>query len=144
MVRLLCAAFMAFALPLFSLAGAAQAQQTPMVKSDEPPLSGTVVTKQKQVDMAVKGWSAMRDIIGKEIINDASPPQTVGTITDMILEPGASVSYAIVDVGEFVGKKKKFVLIEAKHFSPPVAGKFVIPGLNKEMLAAAPQFRYAN
>ncbi len=143
MVRLLCAVFLAFALPVLSFSSVAQGQQEPTLKIDEPPLTGSVVTKQSRVDMAVKGWSAKHDILGKEIINDAAPPQTIGTIADIIIEYGANVSYAIVDVGKFVGKKKKYVLFDAKYFSPPIAGKFVLPGITKEMLAAAPQFRYA-
>jgi hypothetical protein len=145
MSRLLCAAFfvLALALPVFSFSGVAHSQQQPTLESDEPPTTGSVVSNKRQVELAVQGWSAIHDVIGKEIINDASPPQTIGKITDIIIEPGASISYAVVDVGEFVGKKKKYVLIEAKQFSPPIAGKFVLLGITKEMLIAVPQFRYA-
>jgi len=145
MTRLFGAAFfvLALALPVVGFSGVAHSQQQPATKGDAPPTTGSVVSNKSQVDRAVQGWSAKRDVIGKEIINDASPPQTIGKIEDIIIERGASISYAIVDVGEFIGKKKKYVLIEAKYFSPPIAGKFVILGITKEMLKAAPQFRYA-
>ena len=145
MTRLISAAFfvLALALPAIGLSSVAHSQQQPTITGDGPPTTGSVVSNKSQVDRAVQGWSAQRDVIGKEIINDASPPQTIGKVVDIIIEPGASISYAIVDVGNFIGKTKKYVLIEAKYFSPPIAGKFVMLGITKEMLTEAPQFRYA-
>ena len=52
-----------------------RAEEKPLA-SQTPPTLGVVTDKAKG-DALVNGWSAKKDIIGKEVINDASPPKTI-------------------------------------------------------------------
>lgn len=119
------------------------AQQTTVLKSQQPPTTGSIVTSQDEVQSIVGGWSAKNDILGKEVINDASPPETIGTVTDVIIARDAGIAYAVVEAGGFLGIGSKYILVGADDFSAPVAGKFVLPGLTKKAVEAAPAFQYA-
>lgn len=125
------------------LSGTAIAQQTTILKSQQPPTSGNIVTSQDQVQSVVGGWSAKNDILGKDVINDASPPETIGTVTDIIIAKDAGIAYAVVEAGGFLGVGSKYILIGADDFSAPVAGKFVLPGVTKKAVESAPAFQYA-
>lgn len=125
------------------LSTGAFAQQTTILKSQQPPTTGNIVTSQDQVQSVVGGWSAKNDILGKEVINDASPPETIGTVTDIIIAKDAGVAYAVVEAGGFLGIGSKYILVGADDFSAPVAGKFVLPGVTRKAVESAPAFQYA-
>ncbi len=138
------AAVMTVGLTVVLIDVTANGQTSDTLQSQQPPTAGVVVMDDKTIQAAVGGWSAKNQVLGKDIINDASPPATIGTVSDIIIDKGAGVSYAIVDVGGFLGIGKKQVLVPVARFTAPVAGKFVFPGVTKDMMEAAPAFKYEN
>lgn len=111
--------------------------------AQEPPTAGNVVSSKDQIEKIVSGWSAQNDILGKDIINDASPPQTLGSVYDLIIDKDTGVAYAIVEVGGFLGMGEKYILVDVSKFNAPIAGKFVVLGVTKDMVKALPEFKYA-
>jgi hypothetical protein len=111
--------------------------------AQQPPTAGNVVTSKDQIEKIVTGWSAKKDILGKDIINDASPPQTLGSVYDLIIDKDTGVAYAIVEVGGFLGMGEKYILVDVSKFNAPIAGKFVVLGVTKDMVKALPEFKYA-
>lgn len=111
--------------------------------AQQPPTAGNVVSSADQIEKIVSGWSAKKDILGKDIINDASPPQTLGSVYDLIIDKDTGVAYAIVEVGGFLGMGEKYILVDVSKFNAPIAGKFVVLGVTKDMVKALPEFKYA-
>ena len=88
----------------------------------------------------VKGWSAKKQILGKDVVNDAG--DKIGEIDDLIVTPSKSLSYAIVGVGGFLGVGEHQVAVPVSRFKQQM-GKIVLPGATKDALKAAPKFDYA-
>ena len=88
----------------------------------------------------VKGWSAKKQILGKDVVNDAG--DKIGEIDDLIVTPSKSLSYAIVGVGGFLGVGEHQVAVPVSRFKQQM-GKIVLPGATKDALKAAPKFEYA-
>jgi len=120
------------ALSLFTLSGAAFAQ-TPVV--------GTIGVPVEQVSVLAKGWSIKKDIMSKDVFNDAS--EKVGVIEDIIVTPDKAMSYAIVSTGGFLGMAKHDVVIPVNQFKV-VAKRVMLPGATKEAVKAMPEFKYAD
>jgi sporulation protein YlmC with PRC-barrel domain len=95
------------------------------------------VTELREV---AKGWSAKKQILGKDVYNDAG--DKVGEIDDLIVTPSKSVSYAIIGVGGFLGVGEHQVAVSVSRFKQQ-AGKIVLRGATKDALKAAPKFEYA-
>jgi sporulation protein YlmC with PRC-barrel domain len=88
-----------------------------------------------------KGWSAKKQILGKDVYNDAG--DKIGEVSDLIVAPNKSLSYAIVGVGGFLGIGEHDVAIPVGKFKQQ-AGKIVLKGATKDALKAAPKFEYAS
>jgi sporulation protein YlmC with PRC-barrel domain len=86
------------------------------------------------------GWSAKKQILGKDVYNDAG--DKIGDINDLIVTPSRSLSYAIVGVGGFLGLGEHNVAVPVSMFKQQV-GKITLPGATKDALKAAPKFEYA-
>jgi sporulation protein YlmC with PRC-barrel domain len=95
------------------------------------------VTELKEV---AKGWSAKKQILGKDVYNDAG--DKIGEISDLIVAPNKSLSYAIVGVGGFLGIGEHDVAVPVSRFKQNM-GKIVLKGATKDALKAAPKFEYA-
>ena len=87
-----------------------------------------------------KGWSAKKQILGKDVYNDAG--DKIGEIDDLIVAPNKSLSYAIVGVGGFLGVGEQQVAVPVSTFKQQM-GKIVLRGATKDALKAAPKFEYA-
>jgi sporulation protein YlmC with PRC-barrel domain len=87
-----------------------------------------------------KGWSAKKQILGKDVFNDAG--EKVGEIDDLIVTPNKSLSYAIVGVGGFLGVGEHQVAVPVSRFKQEM-GKIVLRGATKDALKKAPKFEYA-
>ena len=61
-------------------------------------LLGVSVTELQEV---AKGWSVKHTILGQHVYNDKN--ERVGTVDDLIVTPDKALSYAIVNVGGFLG-----------------------------------------
>lgn len=86
------------------------------------------------------GWSAKRQILGKPVYNENE--DRVGTITDLIIAPDSSVSYAIVSAGGFVGLGKHDVAIAIDEFETQ-NNKLYLVGATRDMIKELPKFQYA-
>jgi sporulation protein YlmC with PRC-barrel domain len=95
------------------------------------------VTEMREV---AKGWSAKKQILGKDVYNDAG--DKIGDINDLIVTPNRSLSYAIVGVGGFLGIGEHNVAVPVSKFKQQM-GKITLPGATKDALKAAPKFEYA-
>ena len=96
------------------------------------------VTADELVTVA-KGWSAKKQIMGKDVYNEKS--EKVGVVEDLIVAPEKAVSYAIIGTGGFLGMDKHDVAIRVNQFKM-VEGKITLPGATKDAVKAMPAFQY--
>jgi len=87
------------------------------------------------------GWSAKRQILGRPVYNNMD--ERVGSVDDIIVTPGKSVTYAIVNAGGFLAVAKHDVAVPVSQFQLN-GDKLVLPGATKDALKASPPFEYAN
>ena len=85
------------------------------------------------------GWSAKKQILGKDVYNDAG--DKVGEINDLIVTPDKALCYAIVGVGGFLGVAEHEIAVPVGQLKQQ-QGKIVLPGATKDALKAAPKFEY--
>jgi len=101
----------------------------------------TVISVSKsEMRQVATGWSAKKQILGKDVYNDAG--EKIGEVNDLIVAPNRSVSYAIIGVGGFLGMGDHEVAVPVGKFKQQM-GKIVLHGATKEALKAAPKFEYA-
>ena len=86
------------------------------------------------------GWSAKKQILGKDVYNDAG--DKIGEVNDLIVTPNRSLSYAIVGVGGFLGIGEHNVAVPVSMFKQQT-GRITLPGATKDALKATPKFEYA-
>ena len=89
--------------------------------------------------LLAKGWSANKQIIGKDVYNDKN--EKVGVVEDLIIAPDKAVSYAIIGAGGFLGMGKHDVAIRVNNFKL-AEGKITLPGATKDAVMAMPAFEY--
>lgn len=104
---------------------------------------GTVLGVQANViaDVA-KGWSVKKSVLGKDVYNDATKPEEVGIIDDIILAPDGSASYVILNASKFLGLSSHLVAIPVNQLRI-TENKVVLPGSTKEKLRDVPVFLYS-
>jgi len=123
-------------LAVVGMMGNALAQQ-------QTPVAGTTTTvvgvSADELVTVVKGWSAKKQVMGKDVYNDKD--EKVGVVEDLIVAPDKAVSYAIIGAGGFLGMGKHDVAIRMNQFKL-VEGKFTLPGATKEAVKAMPAFQY--
>jgi sporulation protein YlmC with PRC-barrel domain len=102
--------------------------------------AGSLSVSVSELREVVKGWSAKKQILGKDVLNSAG--EKIGEIDDLIVTPSKSLSYAIVGVGGFLGVGEHQVAVPVSRFKQQM-GKIVLPGATKDALKAAPKFEYA-
>src|SRR5262249_29782605 len=62
--------------------------------------SSVVSVTKSELRQVASGWSAKKQILGKDVYNDTG--EKIGEINDLIVAPNKSLSYAIVGVGGFL------------------------------------------
>jgi len=129
---------------LFASTNFAQAENAPAAAATAaaPAVAGstvTAVTVTEFVDV-MNGWSAQKAILGKKIVNDKG--NKIGKVEDIIVAPDTSLSYAVVDVGGFLGMGKHRIAIPVKYFQMQ-KDKIMVAGATKDMLKQAPEFKYS-
>jgi sporulation protein YlmC with PRC-barrel domain len=98
---------------------------------------GVAVEEMKAVAL---GWSAKKQILGKDVYNDKN--EKIGVVEDLIIAPDKAISYAIIGVGGFLGIDRHDVAIPAGQLK--IEGdKLMLPAATKEALKALPKFEYA-
>ena len=106
------------------------------------PVVGTTVAIAVPADELVilaRGWSATKQIIGKDVYNDNN--EKVGVVNDLIIAPDKAVSYAIIGAGGFLGMGKHDVAIRVNNFKL-AEDKITLPGATKDAVKAMPAFEY--
>lgn len=115
----------------------AQAPTAPV--AGRAPLGVTVI----QMEAVVLGWSAKRDLMGKNVVNDKN--EKIGKVDDLILTPSKegvpAASYAIIGVGGFLGIGKQEVAIPTDQLKLQNK-QLSLPGATKDALKAMPPFVY--
>lgn len=86
-----------------------------------------------------RGYRASK-LLGAAVYNEHD--EKVGKVGDMIIRPNDTLSFAIVDVGGFLGVGKRHVAIPVKQFTS-VYPKVVLPGATKDALKSLPPFEFA-
>jgi len=108
------------------------------------PVAGTstmaITVTTDELVTVLKGWSAKKQVIGKDVYNDKN--EKVGVVEDLIITPDKALSYAIIGAGGFLGMGKHDVAIRVNNFKI-MEGKITLPGATKEAVKAMPAFEYA-
>ncbi len=102
--------------------------------------SKTLSVSQQELNLAEKGWSAKKDIIGKTVYNDNN--EKIGDVNDVIFSRNNSASFVVIGVGGFLGMGEHDVAVplsRIKHDND----KLILAGATKEALKKMPEFRYA-
>jgi len=120
-------------LSLMVLAGAADS-------SAQTAGSSVVSVSVAELREVATGWSAKKQILGKDVYNDTG--DKIGDVNDLIVTPSRSLSYAIVGVGGFLGIGEHNVAVPVSKFKQQM-GKITLAGATKDALKAAPKFEYA-
>ena len=102
--------------------------------------SKTLSVSQQELNLAEKGWSAKKDIIGKTVYNDNN--EKIGDVYDVIFSRNNSASFVVIGVGGFLGMGEHDVAVplsRIKHDND----KLILAGATKEALKKMREFRYA-
>ena len=102
--------------------------------------SKTLSVSQQETNLAQKGWSAKKDIMGKAVYNDNN--EKIGDVNDVIFSRTNSASFVVIGVGGFLGMGEHDVAVplsRIKHDND----KLILPGATKEALKKMPEFQYA-
>jgi len=129
---------------------AAQAQQTqqqegkqaqkPTTTEPHPIAGGAVLgVEVREMALIATGYRASK-ILGDTVYNDKN--ERIGKLEDLILKPDGSVSYAILEVGGFLGMGTHRVAIPVGQFTD-VKPRITLPGATKDTLKKMPEFTYA-
>ena len=102
--------------------------------------AGSTLISKEQLREVSTGWSAKKQILGKDVYNEAG--EKVGDINDLIVAPSRAFAYAIVGVGGFLGMGEHNVAVPVSKLKQQM-GKIVLSGATKEALKAASKFEYA-
>lgn len=114
---------------------------TGLAMAQTPPVVGTIGITSDEIKLLAKGWSIKKDILAKDVYNDAN--EKVGVIEDIIVTPDKAMSYAIVSTGGFLGMAKHDVVIPVNQFKIKAA-RISLPGATKESVKAMPEFKYSD
>lgn len=106
-----------------------------------PPVVGTIGITSEEVKLLAKGWSMKKDILSKDVFNDAN--EKVGVVEDIIVTPEKAMSYAVVSTGGFLGMAKHDVVIPVNQLKIKDA-RIILTGATKESVKAMPEFKYAD
>ncbi len=97
---------------------------------------GVAVTEDQFVAF---GRSVTKEVLHKAVYNEQK--QKLGVIEDVILSPEDSASYAVVDVGSFLGIPRHPVLIKYAMLKREKNG-YLLKGATKDAMKNLPAFHY--
>jgi sporulation protein YlmC with PRC-barrel domain len=122
---------------LFGLGLGADARaEPPAPVAGKVPIGATVT----ETEMVATGWRASK-LDNADVVNDKG--EKIGKVDDMIVAPDGKLSFAIIDVGGFLGVGSHRVAIPMTQLKLSSKGaKAVLAGGTKEALKALPEFHY--
>jgi len=91
------------------------------------------------VGIVTSGWSVKREILNNTVYNDDN--ESIGTIEDLILSRGKSISHAIIGVGSYLGVEQHEVAVPVKRLRIKKA-QITLPGATAENLKTLHAFEY--
>lgn len=126
---------------VLSLAGSAlaQDQQSPAPPANPPHVAGGVVLGTAEMDALAYGYRVSK-LLHQEVWNDVG--EKIGKTEDFIVKSDGTVTFAIIDVGGFLGMGAHRVAIPVGQISA-VKPHVVVPGATKDSLKSLPKFQYA-
>ena len=105
-----------------------------------PAQAQDVTVMEVDVKEVAKGWRTSK-LRGARIENPAG--ENIGSIDDLVLSPDAKVTYAILDVGGFLGLGGHLVAVPFDQLQVTDNGdKIVLKQGTKEQLQQMPEFNY--
>lgn len=99
----------------------------------------TVAPTQVDISKIATGYRATK-IVGSTVVNQNN--DKIGTVDDLIVEPGEKVPYAILSVGGFLGIGDRLVAVPFNLLNF-VGDKIELPGATKDELSSMAEFKYA-
>jgi sporulation protein YlmC with PRC-barrel domain len=129
---------------VLSLAGSALAQDqqsAPETAPKPPHVAGGVVlgVTVEETDALAFGYRISK-LLHQEVFNEKG--ERIGRTEDFIVKPDGTVTFAIIDVGGFLGMGAHRVAIPVSQISA-VKPHLLVPGATKDALKSLPQFQYA-
>jgi PRC-barrel domain. len=100
----------------------------------------TVPIARIDVEKLATGYRVSK-VIGSDVVNRSG--QLIGTVDEIIAEPGDSAPVAILSVGGFLGIGEHLVAVPMKDLKIS-KDRIELPDATKEGLKALPQFKYAS
>ena len=88
--------------------------------------------------LVLYGWRASK-LRGADVYNDAD--EKIGDIDDFIIAKDGTLTFAIVNLGGFLGYGDYKVAVLVQRFSK-IVPKPILPGTTKEKLRKLPRFDY--
>jgi sporulation protein YlmC with PRC-barrel domain len=131
-------------LAVLGVVAATAVKAAPLLQTDQkqpPPVAGGAVlgVEVREVALIAEGYRVSK-ILNQTVYNDKN--EKIGKLEELIVKPDGKLSWAIVDVGGFLGMGKHRVAIPVGQFTS-VVPRLVLPGATKEALKQMPQFDYA-
>lgn len=123
---------------LLSLAAAAQAQTSTAAPVAGGVRLGVTVT---EMNVVANGWSVKKSLLDHKVVNEEG--KTLGKVEDLIVAPDKALSFAILEVGGFLGIGEHRIAIPIDQFKWGADGKVMLPGATKDSLKDLPKFVYA-
>jgi len=119
----------------------AQDQQSPSTPTNPPHVAGGVVlgVTVAETEALAYGYRITK-LLHREVWNDKG--EKIGKTEDFIVKADGTVTFAIVDVGGFLGIGAHRVAIPVSQISA-VKPHVLVPGATKDALKSLPQFQYA-
>lgn len=106
-----------------------------------PPIAGRVVLGVEVAELeAIATGYRISKLLRQPVYNDKN--EKIGKTEEFIVRPDGTLSYAIIDVGGFLGLGAHRVAIPVSQFTS-VKPRIVLSGATKEALKQMPEFKYS-
>ncbi|HTS81744.1 MAG TPA: PRC-barrel domain-containing protein [Myxococcaceae bacterium] len=118
-----------------------QSQQSAPAPANPGPLVGGVVLGVTVTESEALAFGyRISKLLHSQVWNDKG--EKIGKTEDFIVKPDGRVTFAIIDVGGFLGIGAHRVAIPVSQIAA-VKPHVVVPGATKDALKALPEFKYA-
>jgi sporulation protein YlmC with PRC-barrel domain len=110
-----------------------------LMANSKPALSQGVQLVKVDVSVVGKGYRAGK-LIGRSVVNDKN--ENIGKIDDIVIDNNR-VTYAVLQVGGFLGVGSRLVAVPYDSLTIDEGGKkVVLPGASKDELKKLAEFKY--
>ncbi|QFR34347.1 PRC-barrel domain-containing protein [Ancylobacter sp. TS-1] len=127
--------------PAAEMPNSPAATPNPMPGDNANAATTTVPATPKFVNAQASGQWLGSDLIGTDVVT--STDETLGAISDVVVERDGSIIAAVIDVGGFLGIGAKPVAVSFDSLTPTPTGdgQKIVVALTKEELNSAPEFK---